>query len=174
MKKWLPVIIAALLPAMSHAAGYAGVDYVFSTIEPDERIEDADVEALQFKFGTWFNPEQTFAGELRAALGTDDDRYGRAGVKVEIDRYYGAYFRGQFPNTLPVRPYGLIGLTRMETTENFPGGGSTGENYSGLSIGLGADVSLTDVVFVSVEYMRAVDSGGDEVTNLSLGLNGRF
>ena len=30
------------------------------------------------------------------------------------------------------------------------------------------------VVFVSVEYMRAVDSGGDEVTNLSLGLNGRF
>ena len=93
---------------------------------------------------------------------------------MEIDRYYGAYFRGQFPNTLPVRPYGLIGLTRMETTENFPGGGSTGENYSGLSIGLGADVSLTDVVFVSVEYMRAVDSGGDEVTNLSLGLNGRF
>ncbi|HBP91342.1 MAG TPA: porin family protein, partial [Alcanivorax sp.] len=102
-----------------------------------------------------------------------EDDLGR-GTDVEIDRYYGAYFRGQFPNTLPVRPYGLIGLTRMETTENFPGGGSTGENYSGLSIGLGADVSLTDVVFVSVEYMRAVDSGGDEVTNLSLGLNGRF
>ena len=161
-----------LLPSAAGASGFAGIDVVSSEIEPDDG-GSADPTALQFKFGTWINRNETLGGELRLGLGIDEDDLGR-GTDVEIDRYYGAYFRGQFPNTLPVRPYGLIGLTRMETTENFPGGGSTGENYSGLSIGLGADVSLTDVVFVSVEYMRAVDSGGDEVTNLSLGLNGRF
>ena len=176
MKRWLLAAGLALplsvlsIPAM--AAGYAGLDYVRSSIEPDNG-GSADPNALQFKFGSWINRNETLGGELRLGLGIGDDSLG-GGADVEIDRYYGAYFRGQFPNTLPVRPYGLIGLTRMETTENFPGGGSTGENYSGLSIGLGADVSLTDVVFVSVEYMRAVDSGGDEVTNLSLGLNGRF
>ena len=160
-----------LLPIAAGASGFAGIDIVSSEIEPDDG-GSADPTALQFKFGTWINRNETLGGELRLGLGIDEDDLGR-GTDVEIDRYYGAYFRGQFPNTLPVRPYGLIGLTRMETTENFPGGGSTGENYSGLSIGLGADVSLTDVVFVSVEYMRAVDSGGDEVTNLSLGLNGQ-
>lgn len=173
MKKWLPTIMALLLPAMAQAAGYAGVDYVFSTIEPDERIEDADVEALQFKFGTWFNPEQTFAGELRAALGTDDDRYGRTGVKVEIDRYYGAYLRGQFPDTLPVRPYGLLGVTRVETTEKS-GISSDGENYTDISLGIGADMRVADNVFVSLEYLRAIDRSGDEISNLSLGFGGRF
>ena len=145
-----------LLPIAAGASGFAGIDVVSSEIEPDDG-GSADPTALQFKFGTWINRNETLGGELRLGLGIDEDDLGR-GTDVEIDRYYGAYFRGQFPNTLPVRPYGLIGLTRMETTENFPGGGSTGENYSGLSIGLGADVSLTDVVFVSVEYMRAVDS----------------
>ena len=172
MKK---VLFAAALamPLFANAGGFAGIDIISSDIEPDNTTSSADPKALQFKFGSWINKDETLGGELRLGLGIDEDDLGR-GTDVEIDRYYGAYFRGQFPNTLPVRPYGLIGLTRMETTENFPGGGSTGENYSGLSIGLGADVSLTDVVFVSVEYMRAVDSGGDEVTNLSLGLNGRF
>ena len=59
------------------------------------------------------------------------------GVDVEIDRYYGAYFRGQFPNTMPVRPYGLIGLTYMETTEENRFGSSDGENYKDISLGLG-------------------------------------
>ena len=161
-----------VLPITAGAAGFAGIDLVSSEIEPDDG-GSADPSALQFKFGTWINRNETLGGELRLGLGVGEDDL-RGGTAGEIHRYYGAYFRGPCPNTSPGRPYGLIGLTRMETTENFANGGSDGENYSGLSIGLGADVSLTDVVFVSVEYMRAVDSGGDEVTNLSLGLNGRF
>jgi opacity protein-like surface antigen len=95
-------------------------------------------------------------------------------VDLEIDRMYGAYFRGQFPNTLPVRPYGLIGVSYIETTANFPGGGSDGENYKDLSLGLGADITITNQIFLSVEYLRAVDRSGDEVSNLGFGINGRF
>lgn len=176
MKRWLLAAGLALpfsvLSAPVMAAGYAGLDYVSADINPDHG-GSADPSALQFKFGSWINRNETLGGELRLGLGIGDDSLG-GGVDVEIDRYYGAYFRGQFPNTLPVRPYGLIGLTRVETTVDYPDGGSSGDNYSGLSLGLGADISLTDVVFLSVEYLRAVDSGGDEINNIGVGLNGRF
>lgn len=170
MKRWLLAACLAL-PLSAGAGGFAGLDYVSSKIEPDHG-GSAKPNALQFKFGTWINRNETLGGEVRLGLGVGDDSLG-GGTDVEIDRYYGAYFRGQFPNTLPIRPYGLIGLTRMETTESGPGNRG-GENYSDISFGLGADFSLTDVVFVSLEYLRAVDGGDGEVSNLALGLNGRF
>lgn len=168
-------LIATLvsLPLLANASGYAGLDIVSSKIEPDNTSASAKPEALQFKFGTWINRDETLGGELRLGLGIGDDELTN-NVDVEIDRYYGAYFRGQFPNTLPVRPYGLIGLTYMETTANFPGGGSDGENYKDLSLGLGADITITNQIFLSVEYLRAVDRSGDEVSNLGFGINGRF
>ena len=129
---------------------------------------DADVTALQFRFGSWLNAEQTFGYEFRAALGMDDDD--GYGPDVEIDRYYGAYIRGQFPSSFQVRPYGILGLTRVETTES-PG---HGENYDDLSLGLGAEMSVSKNVFITLEYLRVVDHGGDEISNLGLGFGGRF
>ncbi|WP_290539383.1 outer membrane beta-barrel protein [Alcanivorax sp.] len=168
-------LIATLisLPLLANASGYAGLDIVSSKIEPDNTSASAKPEALQFKFGTWINRDETLGGELRLGLGIGDDELSN-NVDVEIDRMYGAYFRGQFPNTLPVRPYGLIGLSYIETTANFPGGGSDGENYKDLSLGLGADITITNQIFLSVEYLRAVDRSGDEVSNLGFGINGRF
>ena len=172
MKK---VLLAATLalPMFAQASGYAGLDIVSSKIEPDNTSSSAKPNALQFKFGTWINKDETLGGELRLGLGVGDDELSN-NVDLEIDRMYGAYFRGQFPNTLPVRPYGLIGLSYIETTANFPGGGSDGENYKDLSLGLGADITITNQIFLSVEYLRAVDRSGDEVSNLGFGINGRF
>lgn len=155
----------------SVAGGYAGVGYVFSEVEPDNTSSSADVQALQFHFGSWFNSEGTFGGEFRAALGTSDDDINN--VDVEIDRFFGAYLRGQFPNSMPLRPYGLIGLTRVETTEKA-GGSSDDENYNGLSLGVGAELTIQNNVFVSMELLSAVDSGGEEVQNFTLGIGGRF
>ena len=172
MKK---VLLAATLalPMFAQASGYAGLEIVSSKIEPDNTSASAKPNALQFKFGTWINRDETLGGELRLGLGVGDDELSN-NVDVEIDRMYGAYFRGQFPNTLPVRPYGLIGLSYIETTANLPGGGSDGDNYKDLSLGLGADITITDQIFLSLEYLRAVDSGGDEINNIGVGLNGRF
>ncbi|MAX57069.1 MAG: hypothetical protein CL537_16400 [Alcanivoracaceae bacterium] len=172
MKKAL-IAATLALPLCANAGGFAGLDYISSKIEPDNTTASAKPEALQFKFGSWINKDETLGGELRLGLGMGDDELTN-GVDVEIDRYYGAYFRGQFPNTMPVRPYGLIGLTYMETTEENRFGSSDGENYKDISLGLGVDVTITHNMFVSVEYMRVVDRSGDEVTNLGLGLNGRF
>ena len=172
MKRMLFAATLAL-PLFAQAGGFAGLDYISSKIEPDNTNASAKPEALQFKFGSWINKDETLGGELRLGLGMGDDELTN-GVDVEIDRYYGAYFRGQFPNTLPVRPYGLIGVSYIETTANFPGGGSDGENYKDLSLGLGADITITNQIFLSVEYLRAVDRSGDEVSNLGFGINGRF
>ena len=173
MMKKLLIAALGILPLLANASGYAGLDIVSSKIEPDNTSASAKPEALQFKFGTWINRDETLGGELRLGLGVGDDELSN-NVDVEIDRMYGAYFRGQFPNTLPVRPYGLIGLSYIETTANFPGGGSDGENYKDLSLGLGADITITNQIFLSVEYLRAVDRSGDEVSNLGFGINGRF
>lgn len=164
-------ILAALLlsaPLLGHSAGFAGVDVVFSNLEPDKTNRDADLTSLQFKFGSWLNTENTFGFEFRAALGMDDDKIG--GTEVEIDRFYGAYVRGQFPTNFQVRPYGLLGATRVETTQT-PGGS---ENYSDISLGLGAEMTVSRNLFVSLEYLRAIDRSGDEISNLSLGVGGRF
>jgi opacity protein-like surface antigen len=170
MKKFCFTLCLALISSHALAGGYAGVDYVFSTIEPEETTRDADVGALQFKFGTWLNPEGTLGAEFRAALGTTDDEIGN--TDVEIDRYYGGYLRGQFPNNVPIRPYGILGLTRVETS--FKNGRTKSEDYSDVSLGIGADMDVSNQVFITLEYLRAVDRSGDEVSNLSLGVGGRF
>lgn len=165
------LLLMLTVQSTSFAGGYAGVGYVFSEVEPDNTSSSADVQALQFHFGSWFNSEGTFGGEFRAALGTSDDDINN--VDVEIDRFFGAYLRGQFPNSMPLRPYGLIGLTRVETTEKA-GGSSDDENYNGLSLGVGAEFTIQNNVFVSMELLSAVDSGGEEVQNFTLGIGGRF
>ena len=172
MKK---VLFAAALtmPLVANAGGFAGIDIISSKIEPDNTTSSAKPEALQFKFGSWINKDETLGGEVRLGLGIDEDELSN-NVDVEIDRYYGAYFRGQFPNTMPVRPYGLIGVTYMETTEGSDLGGSDGENYKDLSVGLGLDFTITKGLFINLEYMRLVDRSGDEITHVGLGLNGRF
>lgn len=170
MKKWLLAALVAL-PLSASAAGYAGLDYVTSKIEPDAG-GSAKPHAVGFKFGGWLDRSETLGGEVRIGLGSGNDNL-RPGTSVRIDRYYGAYLRGEFPASMPVRPYGLIGATRIETTETRPSG-HHGKSYSDLSLGLGADIDLTRSVFLSVEYLRAVDHGGDRVSNLTFGINGKF
>lgn len=165
----------AIAPVAQAQSGYVSMGYVMSDLEPKRARRDADVTALQFAFGGWFNPQQTFGAEGRIALGLDDDTFtnqnGMRG-KVEIDRYYGGYFRAQFPNTVPVRPYGLVGLTRVETTERTAG--SRSRSYSDVSLGFGVDVAIDRNIYLFLEYLRVADRSSSEVTNLTLGIGGRF
>ena len=68
MKK---VLLAATLalPMFAQASGYAGLDIISSKIEPDNTSGSAKPNALQFKFGTWINRDETLGGELRLAHG---------------------------------------------------------------------------------------------------------
>ncbi|MEE4248977.1 MAG: outer membrane beta-barrel protein [Alcanivoracaceae bacterium] len=165
----LTLTLLILLPAYSNAAsgGFAAVDAVITHIDPKNIAGSADVHAVQFRFGAALNSAATLAGEFRAGLGFGRDTSN--GVRYEVDRHFGAYFRGQFPNRMPLRPYGLVGVTRVETTQS-----GRGENYNDMSLGLGADYTISQDIFISVEYLRAVDRSKAEVSNFSFGVGARF
>ena len=164
-----PALLLFLLasPLSAWAAGFAAVDGVVSHVDPKNLSGSADIGAIQFRFGSALNSEATLGMEFRAGLGFGRERSN--GVRYEMDRYFGAYLRGQFPANLVVRPYGLIGVSRIETTQN-----GSGENYNDLSLGLGADYNVNETVFVSLEYLRAADRSKAEVSNFSLGVGARF
>lgn len=164
-----PALLLFLLasPLSALAAGFAAVDAVVSHVDPKNVSGSADIAAIQFRFGSTLNTEATLGMEFRAGLGFGRERSN--GVRYEMDRYFGAYMRGQFPANLVVRPYGLVGLTRVETTQS-----GSGENYNDLSLGLGADYSINKSVFFSLEYLRAADRSKAEVSNFSLGVGAHF
>lgn len=181
MKKLLfaVTLLACWSPLIANAAGgYAGLSYVASSIAPDHASDHANLSAIQFNFGTWLNQQGTLGVEGRIGLGVSHGEVhyqNSRGVRnVSIDRYYGAYLRAQFPDTLPVRPYGLLGVTRVETSEEDAGNAHHGENYNDLSLGLGVDVTITQQIFVSLEYLRVADHGGDQINHIGLGVSGRF
>ena len=173
----LSALPVAALPGLASAGGgFASMAYVHSSIEPPDSNNKAKVDALQFNFGGWLNAQRTLGIEGRAALGFSDDtiRFENGQrTKVEMNRYFGAYMRAQFPDTMPVRPYGLVGLSRAETTER-DASGSSSRSYSDVSLGFGVDVTLDHNIYFTVEYMRLADRSSREISNLMLGIGGRF
>ncbi len=161
------LVLLSLAPLHAIGAGFAAVDGVVSHIDPKNISGSADITAVQFRFGAALNAEATLAAEFRVGMGFGRENNG--GIRYELDRYFGAYLRGQFPARLPFRPYGLIGASRVETTQN-----GSGDNYNDLSLGLGADYSINQDVFLSIEYLRAADRSEAEVSNFSLGVGARF
>lgn len=167
MKSLSLLVLLSLAPLHAIGAGFAAVDGVVSHIDPKNISGSADITAVQFRFGAALNAEATLAAEFRVGMGFGRENNG--GIRYELDRYFGAYLRGQFPARLPFRPYGLIGASRVETTQN-----GSGDNYNDLSLGLGADYSINQDVFLSIEYLRAADRSEAEVSNFSLGVGARF
>ncbi|MEY1661075.1 outer membrane beta-barrel protein [Isoalcanivorax beigongshangi] len=170
------LLTATSVPMLASAdTGYVSLGYAFTDLEPKHSRSNADVSTLQFTFGGWANRSQTLGAEVRLGLGLSNDKFrdnsGQRG-KAEIDRSYGAYLRGQFPNTLPVRPYAVLGVTRVETTEKVAR--SRSRSYHDLSLGFGAELDVSHNVFVSLEYMRLIDRSSAEVSNLTFGVGGRF
>ncbi|HLR18086.1 MAG TPA: porin family protein [Alcanivoracaceae bacterium] len=170
--------VAAVVATPTHANnnGYASLGYAFSSIEPKSGRNTAKVSAMQFAFGGWFNHQQTFGAEGRIALGFNSDDFTRndgGKAKLKMNRYYGGYLRAQFPNTLPFRPYGLLGLSRVETRETHPDRNRS-KDYNDLSLGFGIDVDLDPNIYLYVEYLRLSDRSSSEVSNLTLGVGGRF
>jgi len=161
----MPCLVLA--PWQASAAGFAAIDMTVSHIKSKNTTGSVDINAMQFRFGTGLNETATLAAEFRAGIGFSGDS--DKGVRYDLDRYFGAYFRGQFPNRLPLRPYGLIGVTRTEIELN-----RSGESYSDLSLGFGADYTINPDVFVSMEYLRAVNRSKAEVSNFSIGIGARF
>lgn len=168
-------LLALASPSLAQNSGFVSLGYVFGSLEPRRSNNDASVEALEFSFGGWLNAQQTLGAEGRIALGLGSDRItfeDSTRRKVELNRYYGAYMRAQFPNTVPVRPYGLFGVTRAETTERDVS--SRSRAYQDVSLGLGVDVDIDRNIYLTLEYLRAVDRNSSQLSNVTIGVGGRF
>lgn len=167
MKQWFIGLALLITASTGLAQGYAAVDLAHVAITPGNQSRDADTWALQFLFGSYFTPEGTFAGEFRLGMGIKDDKLG--GAKFETDRYFGGYLRAQFPKRFPLRPYAMLGVTRVETTQS-----GRGEDYNDLSIGFGAELTLNNSLFARMEYLAAANRSKGDVDNLSFGIGARF
>lgn len=173
-------LIALSLPfaAMANGRdGFAGLSYVAGSIAPNHASDHANVGAAQFNFGGWLNQSGTMGVEGRIGLGVKKGNvhYTTKGKReVNLKRYYGAYFRAQFPDTLPVRPYGLVGVNRIDTDEKDSNYSHNSKSYTDIGLGMGVDFKLANQVYTSVEYLRAADRKGYQANLFSVGINGRF
>lgn len=180
-KAWIFLLLFSLpttVLAASDTTGFVGLNYVVSSVSPNHAADHANMNALQLNVGTWLNEQSTLAVEGRVGLGVSSGHANYRNHKgrrdVSIKRYYGGYFRAEFPDTMTIRPYGLVGLSRLETREKDSTSSNHSESYNGLSLGFGVNYSLTEPVYVNLEYLRLADHGSDQVNHLGLGINARF
>ena len=76
-------------------------------------------------------------------------------------------------NESPVTPYGILGFTRYELeVDNVLG--SSSEDESDLSYGIGVNVAINDALSGNLEYMRYFDKDDVTIDGIGLGLTVRF
>lgn len=154
----------ALSASCSALAGpYVGGDYAF--IDADI----VDLGALAFKAG--YQMSDWAAIEARIGFGAQDDDY--AGVNVELDNFYGGYFLAGLPNDSTFYPYLVAGYTRMEV-EASAFGMSESADDSDFSYGIGSRIGINESLAGNVEFMRYLDTEGEEIDAISLGLIFKF
>jgi len=145
------------------AGPYVGGDYAF--IDADI----VDLGALAAKVG--YQITDWAAVEARVGFGVQDDRY--HGVKVELDNFYGAYFLAGLPNESIFYPYLVAGYTQMEVKASAYGMSEKADE-SDFSYGIGARIAINEAWAGNVEFMRYLDTGGEEIDALSVGLILKF
>jgi hypothetical protein len=145
------------------AGPYIGADYAL--IDADI----VDLGALAIKGGYQIN--EWAAVEGRLGTGIRDDGY--LGVDVELDNFYGGYFLAGLPNDTMFYPYLIAGYTKMDV--KLSGYGMSEDvDDSDFSFGAGARIGLGEVVSGNLEFMRYLDTDGEEIDAISLGLMFKF
>jgi opacity protein-like surface antigen len=152
---------------------YYGANVAFIDYSEEGIATDASVTALYGRVGTSFN--ENFSAEARIGFGLTDDTVAFLGedVDIQLNNFFGAYFKGGARLTEVFYPYAIIGYTRGEM-EASVFGASISESESDVSFGLGADFTVTDGMTFNLEYMNYFDKDGAELSGFSLGFISRF
>lgn len=155
-------------PVIAENQYYAGGGLAFLDYSEHGIGDDASLNALYGRLGMNFN--ENFSGEIRAGFGVGDDSVDVYGidVDVELDNFFGAYVRGGIPAAESFFPYAVLGYTRSEVTASISGYGSESESESDVSFGVGADVKVSDNLYLNVEYMNYLDKDGAEIDGFSI------
>ncbi len=165
---------SVLCGATQAETGYFGGNLAFVDYSEEGINDDASLVAIFGRLGKNFN--ENFSGEIRAGIGIGDDSVDVFGtdVDVELDSMFGAYVRGGIHAAESFFPYVVLGYTRGEVTASVSGFGSESESESDVSFGLGADVNVSEMFKINVEYMNYFDKDGAEIDGFSIGIISKF
>lgn len=146
---------------------YTGLNYTFMNLESGNA--DADVGTLSAKVGVMATP---FLGiEARGGFGVDDETVGP--VDYSVDNFFGGYATFNLANESPITPYAVLGFTRVELQADSPFGTST-EDESDVSYGLGLNMEFARNLSGNVEYMRYYEDSDAEIDGLGVGIQLNF
>jgi len=136
-------------------------------------VATASGTGVRLRGGMFVHPR--VALELHGATGGSDTvRSGPDGTtrtQVEFDYAVGAFTRLFVPVADPLMVYGLAGVSRSEYTLTTNGDSDT-RDTTGLSYGVGADLSLTPNASLLVEWTRYVDT--DDFDSSAVTVGGRL
>jgi opacity protein-like surface antigen len=164
------VTLAALCgarAALAQEGGYSGLSYVWVSYERDG-FPSADPQALAFRLGARIH--RHLALEARAGFGVGEDTVSFQGVPVEvrIDHYFGVYGKAIAPLSASFSVYGLAGLVGGKVTAKGLGY-SASSSDTGLSLGVGVDLSLGRRLALSFEWAELFKDADFKVEATSVG-----
>lgn len=147
---------------------YAGANYTFVDLEGNGL--DSDLGTLSGKVGANITP--FFGVEARAGFGVKDDSI-TSSTDLSANAFYGGYATLSLANESPATPYAILGFTRYELELESPLGTSRDDD-SDLSYGLGVNLAITEALSGNLEYMRYFDKDDVTIDGIGVGLTVSF
>jgi len=160
-KKMRAVIFSLMLvlTSMVQAGAYVGTQA--ATLGDD----DLSFNVINAVAGYEFNNVISVRGRYAVASNDDD----LDGVKVELDKAYGADLIITIPSDNGLNPYFLVGRTNIEITGSY-GGYSESEDDGFTTLGAGLNYAINESALLSVEYLHMEN----DVESLGAGISLRF
>ena len=155
------VILSSMLvlTSMVNAGAYVGTQV--ATIGDD----DLSFNIVNAVVGYEVNDVISVRG--RYAVSSNDDKLD--GVKVELDKAYGADLIISIPSDNGLNPYFLVGRTNIEVTGSY-GSYSESADDGFTTLGAGLSYQINEVAMLSVEYLHMEN----DVESLGAGVSLRF
>jgi outer membrane immunogenic protein len=185
----LSIVVAVMLSTNSAFAGllassYGGIQFASFDASIDGIPEDFSPTGLIGRLGN--NINENFSVEGRLGFGLSDDTItatdgvDTASLSIELDTLIGVYGVGHIMLNESSSIYGLVGFTKVDGTVSasisgsLTGSGSSSEDESGLSYGVGADIGVGKNLALNIEYIQYLNESELDLNAISLGIKVNF
>ncbi|MBR7890108.1 porin family protein [Marinomonas sp. A79] len=159
---------------------YVGGSLAFAEYSEDGVDDDASLNVLIGRFGTYLN--ENFAVEARLGMGVGDDSVSASNgtddvsIDLELDHMYGLYIRAgqQVENFYP---YAVAGMTKGKLSLSAKVNNSSvsiSDSASGFSYGFGTDFDLGNNLALNFEYMNYIEKDDYQFDAFSFGIISKF
>lgn len=170
----IPILFSTQTFAQRANSTYGGIQYAMVTYDEDG-FQDVEPSALVGRFGKFINDNVSIEGRFGFGLQDDtvtvfDPFLGNVDIDFEVDNLIGVYavLHSSSQGANDVSFYGVLGYSQAEL-EGTAFGITVSEDDSGLSYGLGAQISG-----FNIEYMNYISEDDYDATAISFGYVAEF